>query len=386
MKEISEQSFDMIKKVAANISKAKKFAKGLPGSANAPSVIGIKLTNRCNLRCKHCYEWNDDGYHHNLSGDYKNADIDIKIIEKCIDETKDTNAMFYLWGGEPLLYKNMESLLEMLCDKKRYTIICTNGILLNKFYDKLIPFGEKLELLLGIDGDRESHDALRGKGNFDYIMKQIEPLLEMKKSGKFKGVLSVHTMVSNENIQHFYDTVCFFDSLGIDNLTICLPWYISDETGKEMDDYFKQNFSHFDLMDSNVPSWYAYKYRIDEKNFELVENALRRIRNGNFRINVKFQPDIEGDELFSFLSGQSISHCDKRECYTVFSRVDVLPNGLTTSCKHFQELSYGNLNDMSLSDVWNSPELSYIRKTISEQQMPVCSKCNNLYLHSYKKK
>lgn len=386
MKEINEQSFDMIKKVALNISKAKKIARGMPDAVNAPNVIGIKLTNRCNLRCKHCYEWNEAGYHHNLTNDYKNADIDIGIVEKCIQETKETDAMFYLWGGEPLLYKNMEQLLDMLYADNRYTIICTNGTLLNKYYDKLLPFGKKLELLLGIDGDKESHDALRGKGNFDFIMEQIRPLLKLKQSGEFQGVLSVHTMVSNENIHNFYETVCFFDSIGIDNLTICLPWYISDETGKEMDDYFKCHFSHFDLMPSNVPSWYAYKYRITEDNFEMVEETLHRIRTEKFRMNVKFQPDIQAGELRSFLSGDSISHCDKRECYTVFSRVDILPNGLATSCKHFQELSYGNLNDMSLSEVWNSPELSYIRKTISEQQMPVCSKCNNLYLHSYKKK
>lgn len=386
MKEIDEQSFDRIKKVALNISRAKKIAKGMPGAGNAPSVIGVKLTNRCNLRCKHCYEWNEDGYHHNLSGEYKNADIDIAIIEKCVRETKETDAMFYLWGGEPLLYKNMGQLLDLLREANRYTTICTNGTLLSRFYDKLIPFGEKLELLLGIDGDKQSHDALRGAGNFDFIMEQIKPLLQLKKAGEFEGVLSVHTMVSNENIHNFYDTVCLFDSLGIDNLTICLPWYISDETGKEMDEYFKNHFSHFDRMFSGVPSWYAYKYRIAENHYELVETALNRIRRGNFRMNVKFQPDIQGEELRTFLSGSSISHCDKRECYTVFSRVDILPNGLTTSCKHFQELSYGDLKDMSLSEIWNSPELTYIRKTISEQQMPVCSKCNNLYLHSYKKK
>lgn len=386
MKEITEQSFDMIKKVTMNISKAKKIAKGIPDTVNAPNVIGVKLTNRCNLRCKHCYEWNDDGYHHNLSNDYKNADIDIKIIEKCIRETKETDAMFYLWGGEPLLYKNMYELLDILYAENRYTVICTNGTLLDKYYDKFIQFGEKLELLLAIDGDKESHDALRGVGNFDFIMEKINPILRLKKDGKFQGVISVHTMVSNENIHNFYDTVRYFDSLGVDNLTICLPWYISDETGKEMDNYFKRHFSHFNLMSSDTPSWYAYKYRITEDNFKMVESTLNRIRNENFRMNVKFQPDVQGDELQAFLSGNSINHCDKRECYTVFSRVDILPNGLTTSCKHFQELSYGNLNDMSLSDIWNSPELSYIRKTITEQQMPVCSKCNNLYLHSYKKK
>ena len=54
MKEIDEKSFDLIKKVASNISISKKISQGLDENSDIPYVIGIKLTNRCNLRCKHC--------------------------------------------------------------------------------------------------------------------------------------------------------------------------------------------------------------------------------------------------------------------------------------------------------------------------------------------
>ena len=66
MKEIDEKSFDLIKKVASNISISKKISQGLDENSDIPYVIGIKLTNRCNLRCKHCYEWNESGYHHRI--------------------------------------------------------------------------------------------------------------------------------------------------------------------------------------------------------------------------------------------------------------------------------------------------------------------------------
>lgn len=386
MKKIDEQAFDRIKKVAGNISQAKKMAGSPPEVSGVPNVIGLKLTNRCNLRCRHCYEWNEDGYHHHLTQEYQNADLDLRIAEKCVRETRRTDAMFYLWGGEPLLYRDMVPLLQLLCAEKRYTTICTNGTLLDRFYGQLLPFGEKLELLLAIDGDRASHDALRGEGNFDRIMKQIRPLLRKKKAGEFQGVLSVHTMISNENLLRFYETLHFLDELGMDTVTVCLPWYISRRTGREMDDYFRRHFSHLNRMVSGVPSWYAYQYRITPERFELVEETLDRIRNSPFRMNIKFQPDIQGEELRAFLAGAAIGHCDSRECYTVFSRMDVLPNGLVTSCKHFQELAYGDLKDHSLAQVWNSQELAGIRQAISRRQMPVCSKCNNLYLHSYRKR
>ena len=101
--------------------------------------------------------------------------------------------MFYLWGGEPLLYSNMEDLLQCLIDNDRYTVICTNGTLLNKFYKKISEFGKNIELLLAIDGDEKSHDALRGDGNFNLVMERIKPILDLKKEGKFYGTISVHT-------------------------------------------------------------------------------------------------------------------------------------------------------------------------------------------------
>lgn len=386
MRTIDKKDFELIKRVASNISNSKKMADNKKNNSELPSVIGIKLTNRCNLRCKHCYEWNENGYHHNLSDIYKNADIDISLVKKCINETESVNSMVYLWGGEPLLYNNIDELLELLYINNRYTIICTNGTLLKNHYNKILAFDDKIELLLAIDGDKTSHDALRGKGNFDLIIEQIKPLIQKKEQNLFNGTISVHTMVSNENIISLYDTVCFLDSLGIDNLILCLPWYISDETSKEMDEYFNLHFSKFNLMPTSIHSWHAYKYRIYDKNFELVNSTLKRIRNSNFRMNIKFQPDIKDEELICFLEGKSINNCDNRECYTIFSRMDVLPNGLVTSCKHFHELSYADLKTDSIKNLWMSKELDYIRNTICEKQMPVCSKCNNLYNHSYKKR
>ena len=50
------------------------------------------------------------------------------------------------------------------------------------------------------------------------------PILDLKKEGKFYGTISVHTMISNENIHNLYETVCFLDELGIaNNNSIFLP-------------------------------------------------------------------------------------------------------------------------------------------------------------------
>src|ERR1700760_4024418 len=41
-----------------------------------PDEVSFKLTNRCNLRCHHCYEWGADGYHHAFEADERNRDLE----------------------------------------------------------------------------------------------------------------------------------------------------------------------------------------------------------------------------------------------------------------------------------------------------------------------
>src|ERR1700757_4556315 len=47
-----------------------------------PDEVSFKLTNRCNLRCHHCYQWGDDGHHKTLEADERNRDLDINVVAK----------------------------------------------------------------------------------------------------------------------------------------------------------------------------------------------------------------------------------------------------------------------------------------------------------------
>ena len=54
---MDEKEFELIKKAVHNIHNARQaYRQGC--EVESLDVVGLKLTNRCNLRCKHCYEWN----------------------------------------------------------------------------------------------------------------------------------------------------------------------------------------------------------------------------------------------------------------------------------------------------------------------------------------
>ena len=61
MQHIEEKDFALISKIIRNISRSKRQQQCSVMQHALPDVVGVKLTNRCNLRCKHCYEWNEQG-------------------------------------------------------------------------------------------------------------------------------------------------------------------------------------------------------------------------------------------------------------------------------------------------------------------------------------
>lgn len=385
MKKIVETDFDMIKEVAHNISTAKKNQSVGKIQDDLPNALGFKLTNRCNLRCKHCYEWNEKGYHFNMSKEEQNTYLDYEIIDKCLSETEKIKSMVYLWGGEPFLYPQIDLLLDRLAKEHRTTSICTNSIKIPDHIEALCKFDHKLELLLALEGDETSNDALRGKGNFQNTLRVLNELLILRSKGVFKGKISIHTMISNENISNLYTYVEQINKMGIDNLTLCYPWYISEKTSFEMDEFYIKRFPWLKPSTLKKTSWHSYKYHIEQPNFAIVNKELDRIRNSNWNINVNILPDVSGDISIQYMCGNTINLEQRPTCFTLFTRMDVLPTGKVSACKHFQELVYGDLSEHSVFEVWNSEEMNHIRQVVKENLMPVCTKCNNLYLHSYKK-
>src|SRR2546430_11602650 len=110
-----------------------------------PDEVSFKLTNRCNLRCHHCYEWNEDGYHRTFEAEERNRDLDISVVAKVLDATRQRMANVFLWGGEPLFYSRWEDLVELLAEHRRWTSVCTNGVYIEKRLDSLLTISERLE-------------------------------------------------------------------------------------------------------------------------------------------------------------------------------------------------------------------------------------------------
>ncbi len=382
--EFDFQSIERVKNIIKNISIARKKRKENPRYAiDIPEEVGIQLTYRCNLRCKHCFQLGNEGFFHTYSKEIRNKDLDIGVVEKILKSTQLTNSKLYIWGGEPFVHKQWDEISSMLINFPRWIVLCTNGLLLKEKIHTLIDVSSNLVLLVSIEGFEEGQDELRGKGTYKKLIKNLEYVLELKKKGIYKGKISLHLVISDTMAPCLYEFMEYWEKEDIDTVYFCFPWYISQETAKKMDGYYQENFSWLrKLSDIPSPSWHGYSYHLKPESLDIVHREYQKLLKKDWNIRIRFNPPLNPQEFENFINGSHIPGCNIKECYAVSNRMDVLADGQVTTCQLFPEFSVGNLYEKSVIEVWKGENFSKAREIFSKGLMPICSKCALLYLNS----
>ena len=134
--------------------------------------IHWEVTNKCNLRCKHCLP---------MSGPARPDELTTKEAMAALDTFRDAGASkVFFTGGEPFSRKDFPALLDRTVALGMRASVITNAILLRSATLELV---KRLQVQLGIsiDGaDETTNDAIRGQGSF---RQAIEALKQCRNSG-----------------------------------------------------------------------------------------------------------------------------------------------------------------------------------------------------------
>jgi radical SAM protein with 4Fe4S-binding SPASM domain len=310
-------------------------------------------------------------------------DLDVSLFEKLLEETRQVGARLYLWGGEPLFHRQISRILELIDQEKRDTVICTNGVYVSKYQDQLCRISDRLELLIAVEGFEAEHDRLRGKGSFKDVMTQIENLLRLRADGQYKGKISIHTVINDRMIGRLYELMEFLEAKAVDLVLLTFPWFISEQTSRHMDRFVSEHLDWLVQPDARKHSWDAFKYCVGPQNVGLLMSDLERINRRVWTSAIRYQPDLDFDEIEQFVRGDPMTARCAQTCHVLNSRVDITPDGTVSACKFFSEFAVGNLNDKRLSDMWRSGAYERLREVLGKQLSPACSKCSVLYLHAH---
>ena len=140
----------------------------LAGRKRYPLVLMLEPLFRCNLACAGCgkIQYPAQILRKNLS------------VEKCLQAVDECGApMVSIPGGEPLMYPEIDRLVDELVKRKKYVYLCTNAILLEEKLDLFRP-SKYLSFSVHMDGLREEHDeAVCRDGVYDQAIAAIREAL-----------------------------------------------------------------------------------------------------------------------------------------------------------------------------------------------------------------
>ncbi|MDP3957512.1 MAG: radical SAM protein [bacterium] len=128
--------------------------------------IHWEVTNRCNLRCKHCLPMSGLARKHELT-----TSEALAVLEKF--QAAGVSRINFT-GGEPFSRKDFPSILERAVTLGMRAAVITNASLLRRAaFEMLKRLG--VELGISLDGaDEITHDAIRGRGSFLKVIEALE--------------------------------------------------------------------------------------------------------------------------------------------------------------------------------------------------------------------
>ena len=309
--------------------------------------IILKMTTACNLNCVYCSE-----------GDQCAATLPAEIFIKLVNElpplldhigTKDAEFLFH--GGEPMLYgrENLKRLIDYAKENLRgYNVrflMQTNGTLID---DAWIEFfkAENISPGVSLDGYPALHDKNRrtkdGEPTADKILQNLKLLRE---AGLSVGTLMVFNSPEDVAAQKLFD--------------------------------FIQEHQLHPKIHSVVPCGRA----LDVKNFAEIYNAWVELMKKLFELSLAREgADIIQplDEIVdAILDVAPLRECSfNGSCGKSF--ISVYPDGEVGFCgrdNFSRHLTYGNLKEKSLLELYNSANAEKIRARQKYLETHDCKNC-----------
>jgi radical SAM protein with 4Fe4S-binding SPASM domain len=208
-----------------------------------PKVAGWELTLACNMNCIHCGS---------SAGLPRPDELSTEEGLSLIDQLTDLGLqVMTLSGGEPLLHPSWETYAKRLSSAGVDTYIITNGLLLEKFAERIRQTGVR-RISVSIDGLEETHNFIRN--NPKSFEKALRGIKAANDAGLFTGAV---THISKANIDEMERMYQLFKEINIKLWQIQITFKMGRM--KENDD-----FSLAPESLSRVASFINEKQRIDD--------------------------------------------------------------------------------------------------------------------------
>lgn len=343
-------------------------------TVNLPFVMDfvIYLTNRCNLACEMCSQYGE-GYKENA-----HKELTITEWKKFFREIADTNPKpkIILMGGEPLLYKDFDSFIDILKNYNFPLHIVTNATLLNKHLEALKDSGATITISL--DALNEKHDKIRGKqGTFDKVINNIKIANQLQKKGaNFK--LFINSVLLPDNIDELSNFVEYMQQFNIEqfvfqHLQFATP-KLQEKTNSEWENLLGCKFDGDNFTTKK-------QYQLTEEYIQKIKENLEKVSNICKKEAFVF-PCLNNNEIKNYYLDKDLNSIRPYlTCTTPWLNAFISPDGNVSNCIGNQ---IGNLKENNFWSLWNNEKANRIRTALCHSgSFDFCKKCCNFYKENF---
>ncbi len=302
-----------------------------------PNVLDVRMTMRCNLRCKQCRAWAWE----------PKEELSTDAWKRVFSEIRNYIGPYFIrfYGGEPFCRSDLLELINFCSKKDILSLITTNGTFVDEVTASELAKNQIALINISLDGmSPETHDRLRGvKGTHLKVMRAIEIL-----QGKIP--IQIDATIMNDNLDEIPD---FAEFAYKNRIPVSFQGFIN--TAKLDDSLGSRLFPE----DSEKASY-------------IIDELIRRKRYNDFIVNT----DSQLRRLKAYY--QNPLRFQKQHCGAIYNNhLIIKEEGDVCICAFFKPI--GNLAENSLRDIWNSELAGQMRKEMKECGRTSCSiiRCYN---------
>jgi hopanoid biosynthesis associated radical SAM protein HpnH len=192
----------------------------LKGINRFPLVLMLEPTHLCNLSCSGCGRIRE----------YRTTLDRMMSLQDCLNSVDEAGApVVSITGGEPLLYPDLDRLVQGILQRGKHIYLCTNATLLEGKLNLFKP-SSRFTFNVHVDGYGEAHDTFLGrKGIFDAAMAAIRSAKE--KGFRVSTNTTIYKNTDPSNLEQLFDLL---EGLKVDGILVSPAFHY----GEVSDDIF----------------------------------------------------------------------------------------------------------------------------------------------------
>ena len=234
----------------------------------------ISITNKCNLRCSYCYE-------RHLNTEYGHISDEVMVqIAEFINRQGNAGTV-YLFGGEPLLYKET---VKFYCEKinAKQFVITTNGTLIDEDFIKWCA-DRKVIINMSHDGIKCTERGV----DTSLLDENLKILL------RYQPETLVQLVYTEQTLPELYNNIMYLKNLGVKKVSAAMDAFLMPEEPDRFGDILREQWRKI----AEIPDLFVYELAVKKKTIknntpstcEICKKKIYINWDGNFYPCIQFQ-------------------------------------------------------------------------------------------------